>query len=731
MSSIFSLKLNLTHNIIKLAFFIVMQAFLIPTFSQSHWEMIIDANGTWKYYVATETNLPDKDWYNYDYNDTSWEVGYGGIGFGDGDDSTIIPQCHSLYLRKDFFVSNKNNIKKLFLDIDYDDAFVFYLNGKEISRSSNLKDSIPNYNTPLENDHEANMYMGYLPERHKFDDLVLYDGKNTIAVQILNSSQSSSDLTSIIYLHGEIISDNIIYSGCADWFTTPIPFTYSNLPIFLINTHNNVITNEPKVYATLRVINYSNEINNIDSSPNEYSGSIGIEYRGSSSMLYDKKNYSIETRDEHGNNLNVSLLGLPEENDWVLHGPYADKSLIRNALAYYLGNLTDRWNPHTKFIELVINENYMGVYLLTEKIKISNNRLNLHSLNNYDVLPQDISGGFLLKIDRGDYFWNSPFVSNPADTNKIKINFVEPDKKSINKNQINYIKKYVTDFESSLYKSVNGSGDYKKYIDVLSFVDFFIVNELCKNVDAYRLSSYMYKDKNKKLVMGPLWDFNFSLGNANFNTGESAEGWIYNSVSKKEINQVPFWWDKFRQDPYFNKLLKRRWSELRKSEFAINNIYNYIDSLVNILQEPARRNFSHFDVINRNIWPNYYIGKNYNDEIEYLKTWLADRIHWIDGELNKIEDLDTLDIKDYKLFVYPNPTNKGVIYVDISVYTERDLKFKLFNSEGQLVYTEKQVFKQGNTIHIIPGETRLNKGVYVLTIEVDKIDKIFKTIIIY
>ncbi|MEE9189992.1 MAG: CotH kinase family protein [Candidatus Neomarinimicrobiota bacterium] len=172
-----------------------------------------------------------------------------------------------------------------------------------------------------------------------------------------------------------------------------VDFTSSNLPIIIIDTFGAEIPNEPKIPAHMGIIDRGDgEVNNIT---DDWSieVDIGIEIRGVTSSTYPKLQYGIETRDGEGNNLNISLFGFPEENDWILHAPYSDKSLMRNAFVYKTVRSTGRYASQSKYFELILNGSYEGVYVLFEKIKRDRNRVNLLS-------PSDssASGGYLLEM---------------------------------------------------------------------------------------------------------------------------------------------------------------------------------------------------------------------------------------------------------------------------------------------------------------------------------------------
>ncbi|HMR57666.1 MAG TPA: CotH kinase family protein, partial [Cyclobacteriaceae bacterium] len=156
----------------------------------------------------------------------------------------------------------------------------------------------------------------------------------------------------------------------------------SNLPIVVINTAGATILDDPKIVADMGIIdNGPGQRNSVTDTYNNYSGKIGIEIRGSSSQSFPKKQYSIELRDATGEGVSAPLLGLPPEEDWVLFAPYNDKTLMRDVLAYKIGRDLNRYAPRTRFCELVLNGNYEGIYVLIEKIKRDNNRVDINKLN--------------------------------------------------------------------------------------------------------------------------------------------------------------------------------------------------------------------------------------------------------------------------------------------------------------------------------------------------------------
>ena len=405
------------------------------------------------------------------------------------------------------------------------------------------------------------------------------------------------------------------------------------------------IVDEPKVPAALT-------IKRLDSTL--YEGIIGIEIRGESSQFFDKKSYGFETWDSQYNDLDVALIGFPEEEDWILYGPFSDKSLIRNKLIYELSNRMGRYTTKTEFVELTINYEYKGLYIFMEKLKRDKNRIDISKLENADIDEELISGGYIIKIDKSDmedgsYTDYNSFQSqfdvfgNENGDIRINFNYEYPKPGEIHANQKNYIKNYFYEFESSLASNnfkdpING---FRKYIDEDSFIDFFILNELSNNVDGYRLSTYLQKDRNEKLVIGPIWDFNLSFGNADYCGGERYDVWCFkfNERCLGDYWNVPFWWNRLLEDEKFVDKLKDRWNQLRLNILSDNNIITLIEeqySFLNNETDIINRNFNKWKIFGIYIWPNSFIGNNYYEEIDFLKNWIKERTKWLDESINNL-----------------------------------------------------------------------------------------------
>lgn len=507
----------------------------------------------------------------------------------------------------------------------------------------------------------------------------------------------------------------------------PLNFS-SNLPIITINTNGQYIVDEPKKMIDIGIIyNGINKRNYLrDTIINR--GKAGIEFRGSSSQQFSKKSYGLETIDNLGRELDTSLLGMPPEHDWVLYSPYLDKSLMRNFLTYKLFGDMGNYSVKTKFIELVINNQYQGVYVLTEKIKRDKGRVNISKLTTADTLGDNLTGGYIIKIDKvngnAGGGWYSKYASNITNDSSVYFQYEYPKPDTIQQAQKDYIKDYIDSFENVL-KSQNFAdpiNGYRKYIDISSFIDYFIINEISKNVDAYRVSEFLYKDKNSKggkLKNGPVWDFDIAWGNANFNNAGNSSGWEWKWAALEYF--TPFWWSRFMEDTTFvNELYCRYWF-LRGNVLDTATINHYIDSVASDLNEAQKRNFYQWPVIGKNIWTNPTpIPTSYQEEISSLKNWVNSRISWIDANLpGRCTPLGSpsFEITDHVVRVFPNPFST-FLKVNYEIPETSKVRLELFNSMGIMAL---EIFESSQSKGIYQQEiitSELPSGIYILKLTI-------------
>ncbi len=489
----------------------------------------------------------------------------------------------------------------------------------------------------------------------------------------------------------------------------------SNIPIFIIETEGE-IKDEPKVDGTLGIIaNEEGALNYIDDPFSGYDGIIGIEKRGNSSLSFDKKSYLFETRKASGANNNVELLGLPKENDWILYAPFIDKSLLRNVLMYDLANDLGQYAPRTRFCELVINGEYLGVYILTEKIKRDKNRVNVTEYVDESQTPNDI--GYIVRIDswwQEHLGWKSPAFTVDGIERISRFQYVYPKYDDITEGQKEYIETYITDFEQELWDTdiPNLYDAYSKYIDINSFVDHLILTELSKNPDGYRLSTYLHKEVNGKLKMGPVWDYNFAFGNY-WGYEDRYDGWEHDNNWWDYISGIPFWWEKFMQDPVFVGRLHERWNFWRAELLRCERIEQKIDHWTTELDQAQKRNFTKWDNLGEDVHIDWNIGDTYEDEVDYLKRWVCGRIEWMDSEINALQEKHT----DQFFSLYPNPT-AGLCNLAYQSTIDTEAIVSLVNMQGTLLFEQTYPIVEGSQ-QLELDFSKFGTGCYILTCTID------------
>lgn len=486
----------------------------------------------------------------------------------------------------------------------------------------------------------------------------------------------------------------------------------SNLPIVRFNTKSRVIQDEPKIPVQMEIFdNGPGQLNQVTSTPS-ISTVAGVEYRGSTSQAdfyflpgYVKKPYGIELwTDSTGIKAKkMPLLQMPEESDWVLNASYNDRSFMRDFLAQNLAARLGLLHSNAKFVELVINDEYRGVYILMEKIKQGKNRVPISDLYPTENTGDNVTGGYLLKIDKTSgspsTSWKSNYTSGISATQKCEFQIEYPQYGVITQQQLIYIRDYINTWEQKLMtEDMNDpKASFRNYMDVSTFINYFILNEATRNVDGYRLSTYLYKDKESlggKIKMGPAWDFNIAFGNADYLNGWKTEGFVYkameNDAGKNDYWQVPFWWNKLIQDASFRKGLATRWKEVRSSFLNMNSINSTIDSAQLVLKDPLNRNFQKFPLMGKKIWPNYYVGATLSEEVNWLKNWIQGRLVWLDAQM-ALFDSPILAIQEetQTATVFPNPSSSGQFQWRFHLDKQASVTYFVTDMMGRMLLSPK------------------------------------------
>ena len=461
-----------------------------------------------------------------------------------------------------------------------------------------------------------------------------------------------------------------------------------DLPIIFVDTKQQCLDNKllEKIPATMKVLD--GQTNNVADSAKGAFYNIGIKVRGQSSAMFPKPGYSVEVRNEKGEGMDASMFGLPPSDDWVFHGPYVDKSMLRNALAYWLFRQAGRYAPRTKHFDLYINGVYRGVYVMVEKIKRGKYRVNVSKLKEDDIAGDSLTGGYIWAFDKtgtntggaGDQKTGGIEAEGFNTSDGLNVILHYPKKANIQKQQEEYLKKYLNDLEALFKNGKNGDG-FEKYVDLGSAVDYVLHQEITNNGDSYWCSFFLHKPKNKtnkegvytegKVTLGPPWDFNLAMSNGGM-MGGSGNKWQIESKggggggwgggwggggmgSLKAPNWLIGLWK--RSD--YQDEMKKRWAELRSGVWHTKVMDAYLDSMKTYLTKAADRNFKRWPNLGKNSGQNdpdpepmkycssqgggYGIGmggnnaKTWDGEVEHLRAKMKDRMAWMDQKFGFTE----------------------------------------------------------------------------------------------
>ena len=451
-----------------------------------------------------------------------------------------------------------------------------------------------------------------------------------------------------------------------------------DLPLIVVNTKGKELSKgADKIPGEMRIVD--NGSNTLSDSSKAEKIDVGIKIRGQTSADFPKKGYSVELHDPSGQDTSLKVLGMPKNADWVFHGPYVDKTLIRNALAHWLYQRTGRYSSRFKFFEFYLNGQYKGVYVLLEKIKRAKARVHIAKLKDEDISGDELTGGYVLSIDK---------VENNSTSGLDKEGFKSkdgspvimrsPKKENTTKEQQDYIKDFFNKIESTCDKGDVNSNGCSDILDIDAAVDYIMHEDVTNNTDAYICSFYMFKDKDSKggkLQLGAPWDFNLGFGAYQRVGGEKSDGWRVPQSAKGGSGDwfVAKWVQNLWNNDGFQKKYKERWKELRSGVWHTKNIDHFIDSLKTVLKNAADRNFERWPNLgqasgtcdadplesnnggnnngNNGGWNmggwnmggmggfcmgmkmNYYNEPTWDAEIEHLRKYVKQRFSWIDQQV--------------------------------------------------------------------------------------------------
>ncbi|NOR29442.1 MAG: hypothetical protein GQ540_13045 [Lutibacter sp.] len=446
---------------------------------------------------------------------------------------------------------------------------------------------------------EGNKISGRIPQNIDVSQLAPTFEFNGTTILVNNVSQLSAttknDFTNIVtYIVKALNGSQITYDVDITKFT--------GLPVIYLTTDNNAPIDSKDDYIEGDVIieggrNFSNLENS----------SMKIRGRGNSTWyVHPKKPYQLKLGDEG------EVLGMPEEKKWLFLAEYSDKTMMRNSIAFEMGYLSNLdWTPESDFAEVFINDNYNGTYNITQKVEEGANRVNLEG------------NGYLLEIDQLDRL-------DPDDvffyTGNFLINIKAPDL-TYDSTEYNYVKNLLNEFESVLNSDQfkDPTNGYAKYIDIDSFIDWYLISEITKNVDSKDFSSiFLNVIPGEKIKMGPLWDFDLAFGNVDYADSEYAEGfWVKDHK----------WYARLFEDEAFVTKVKARFEYFSENkEFILDKM----DFYANQLKWSQQENDMVWGTLGIYVWPNPVVYNTYEEEVNHLKSWYSERMNWLENTFNSL-----------------------------------------------------------------------------------------------
>src|SRR5918992_2148465 len=336
-----------------------------------------------------------------------------------------------------------------------------------------------------------------------------------------------------------------------------------------------------------------------------YEGRISIDVRGGWSRNFPKRSYNVELQDPDGDNRNEPLLGMPADDDWVLYASYNDRTLMRNVLAYDTARWMGRYAARTRYVHLRINGRYRGVYVLMEKLKVLDERV-----------PAG-DDGFLLELtSRGQAKRQDPSFRTPV--TRLPIVWFDPKRDDLSRREATRIRRKVARFERALYRGAPGA--WRRHLNAPAAVDFVLLSELFKNQEAMLTSTFLWSRGNGKLQLGPVWDFDHSMGHSRWGPSRLLEGWM--------LAERP-WASRLYADGAFRRAMHRRWRELRRAGLR-GRLLRRIAAGKRGLAPAARR-----DSVR---WPADDVHRprgSRRTHVRELRRWVVRRIAWLDRNLRE------------------------------------------------------------------------------------------------
>lgn len=476
----------------------------------------------------------------------------------------------------------------------------------------------------------------------------------------------------------------------------------TNLPSIFITTTNSQVVSSKEVWVpgTLTVVSRDTTEN--------LNMSVEIRGRGNSTWGIAKKPYRIKLRNK------TNLLNMPAHaKDWVLLANHADKTLIRNSVAYKIGSILGLdFTPATRLVDLTLNNTYLGSYLLTDQIEVNPNRVDIDKQDTMDTTEPNITGGYLLEID-GFASTEPVWFSTP---NGLKITVKSPDDEKINPKQLAYIKNYFTNFENTLFASnyADPVKGYRAIVDSISLINWYIASEITGNSDSF-WSTYVYKKRlDDKLYFGPMWDYDIAFNNDN-RLGDATE-----KLMSQNAHNPRLWIERMLKDKWFQAAVWRRWHQVSENNL-LDSLYTFVNQTKSLINISEQYNFKKWNVLNTRVYQETFLFVTYGEGVDYLKTYLKNRITFLDINLGFIEpvvaSVSQIPVEDSPLRSVEIITDRTAsqLVIQLNLLINRPIVLSIYDLAGIQKYSKTYEIESGSNLISLPI-LEFNPGMYFLRI---------------
>ena len=485
----------------------------------------------------------------------------------------------------------------------------------------------------------------------------------------------------------------------------------TNIPTLYIDTENDVEIDSKDDYvaATLTCIS-------LDDSQN-LSADIKIRGRGNSTWSMPKKPYRIKFSSK------LHFLNLPAKQDtWVLLANYADKTLMRNGVATELSTrIGFDFTPSTQFVDVVLNGDSIGTYIVTDQMEVKSDRIDVDKLDNAMTTLPDITGGFFLEADG---FADGDVKTKTAHGMNIVLKY--PDEDDVNESQKQYIFSYVQKFEDALFSSnfKDEKNGYRKYIDIPSFVNWYLSSEITGNPDCF-WSTYFYKRRNDPLLrFGPLWDFDIAFNN------DSRLGDATNKLMANAAHEPRQWIIQFLKDPWLREQISKRWVEL-KNENIQQALLDYVDATRVDIDQSQKINFHRWNVLSNIVYLELAARGTYQAEVDFLRSYIVKRFAFLDTQFLPEEITTGVNERiTARAQIFPNPVNAKSV-VTFELMKPSPVQIIVYDAAGNILNSKTTNANEGvNTVSLADHVAGLSNGIYVLKLTTAQTSTITKKIIV-